>query len=101
MTCRNPAVGARLARVFPGAQAAERQVHGHAAPRIDRGGLNGHGFLSTFRAWCAEGTAHPREVAEQALAHALPDKVEAAYRRGNMLEKRRRRHCQVAGLWPD
>jgi hypothetical protein len=43
-----------------------------------------------FRDWRAEATAHPREVAEQALAHALPDKVEAAYRRGAMLEKRRR-----------
>ncbi len=49
-----------------------------------------HGFRSCFRDWCAEATAHPREVAEQALAHALPDKVEAAYRRGDMLEKRRR-----------
>ncbi len=58
--------------------------------RMGRGGLTVHGFRSTFRDWCAEATAHPREVAEQALAHALPDKVEAAYRRGDMLEKRRR-----------
>jgi hypothetical protein len=48
------------------------------------------GFRSCFRDWCAEATAHTREVAEQDLAHALPDKVEAAYRRGDMLEKRRR-----------
>ena len=52
------------------------------------------GFRSCFRDWCAKATAHPREVAEQALAHALAhalaDKVEAAYRRGDMLEKRRR-----------
>jgi hypothetical protein len=48
------------------------------------------GFRSCFRGWCAEATAHTREVAEQALAHALPDKVEAAYRCGDMLEKRRR-----------
>ncbi len=58
--------------------------------RMDRGGLTAHGFSSTLCAWCAETTAHPREVAEQALAHAPPDKVEAAYRRGDMLEKRRR-----------
>ncbi len=58
--------------------------------RMGRGGLTVHGFRSCFRDWCAEATAHPREVAEQALAHALPDKVEAAYRRGDMLEKRRR-----------
>ncbi len=49
-----------------------------------------HGFRSCFRDWCAGATAQPREVAEQALAHALPDRVEAAYRRGDMLEKRRR-----------
>ncbi len=49
-----------------------------------------HGFRSTFRDWCAEVTAYPREVAETALAHTLRDKVEAAYRRGDILQKRRR-----------
>lgn len=49
-----------------------------------------HGLRSTFRDWCAEHTNYPREVAEQALAHSLPDKVEAAYRRGDLFEKRRR-----------
>ena len=58
--------------------------------RMGRGDLTVHGFRSCFRDWCAEATACPREVAEQALAHALPDKLEAAYRRGDMLEKRRR-----------
>ncbi|OYU26355.1 MAG: integrase [Burkholderiales bacterium PBB2] len=48
-----------------------------------------HGFRSTFRDWAAERTNHPRELAEQALAHALENKVEAAYRRGDALEKRR------------
>ena len=48
-----------------------------------------HGFRSTFRDWAGEMTNHPREIAEQALAHALENKVEAAYRRGDMLEKRR------------
>ena len=56
--------------------------------RMGRGGLTVHGFRSCFRDWCAEATAHPREVAEQALAHALPDKVEAAYRCGDMPDKR-------------
>jgi integrase len=49
-----------------------------------------HGFRSTFRDWAAERTAYPRDVAEMALAHAIGDKVEAAYRRGDLFEKRRR-----------
>jgi integrase len=52
--------------------------------------LTAHGFRSTFRDWTAERTSFPREVAEQALAHTLPDKVEAAYRRSDLFEKRRR-----------
>lgn len=48
-----------------------------------------HGFRSTFRDWAAERTTHPRELAEMALAHAIESKVEAAYRRGDMLERRR------------
>jgi integrase len=48
-----------------------------------------HGFRSTFRDWCAECTDFPREVAEMALAHAISDKVEAAYRRGDLFDKRR------------
>lgn len=47
-----------------------------------------HGFRSTFRDWAAECTNYPNEVAEMALAHTVGDKVEAAYRRGDMLEKR-------------
>jgi integrase len=53
-------------------------------------GATVHGFRSTFRDWCAEGTNYPRELAEAALAHALTDKVEAAYQRGDLLERRRR-----------
>jgi integrase len=48
-----------------------------------------HGFRSTFRDWVSERTIFPRELAEQALAHAIENKVEAAYRRGDVLEKRR------------
>jgi integrase len=48
-----------------------------------------HGFRSSFRDWAAERTNVPREVAEMALAHMVKDKVEAAYRRGDLFEKRR------------
>lgn len=48
-----------------------------------------HGFRSTFRDWAAERTNYPREAAEMALAHTIENKVEAAYRRGDMFEKRR------------
>jgi integrase len=59
-------------------------------PRIGRGDITPHGFRSTFRDWAAEQTAYPNELLEIALAHTVPDKTEAAYRRGDMIEKRRR-----------
>lgn len=49
-----------------------------------------HGFRSTFRDWVSERTSYPGDMAEMALAHTISDKVEAAYRRGDMLDKRRR-----------
>jgi len=49
-----------------------------------------HGLRSTFRDWAAERTNFPRDVAEMALAHAIPNAVEAAYRRGDLFEKRRK-----------
>ena len=52
--------------------------------------LTAHGFRSTFRDWASETTNHPRDVVEMALAHAIADKTEAAYRRGDLFEKRRR-----------
>jgi integrase len=58
--------------------------------RMDRGDVTAHGFRSAFRDWAAERTNFPREVVEMALAHAVGDKVEAAYRRGDLFEKRRR-----------
>lgn len=58
--------------------------------RMNRKDITGHGFRSTFRDWCSERTNYPRDVAEMALAHAIGDKVEAAYRRGDLFEKRRR-----------
>jgi integrase len=48
-----------------------------------------HGFRSSFRDWAAEQTSTPGDVVEAALAHAIRNKVEAAYRRTNYLEKRR------------
>jgi len=71
--------------------------------RMERDELTVHGFRSTFRDWVAEATSYQRELAETALAHALTDKTEAAYQRGDMLEKRRRlmaewaRHCGTTG----
>ncbi len=47
-----------------------------------------HGFRSTFRDWAGECTHHPRDAIELCLAHAIDTKTEAAYRRGDMLEKR-------------
>ena len=52
-------------------------------------GVVPHGFRSTFRTWAAEDTDHQREVCEMALAHTLNSKVEAAYNRGDLLDKRR------------
>lgn len=63
--------------------------------RMGRGDLTTHGFRSTFRDWAAERTNFSREVAEMALAHTVSDKVEAAYRRGDLFEKRR----QLMDAW--
>lgn len=57
--------------------------------RMKRDNLTVHGFRSTFRDWAAEHTNFPNEVSEMALAHTIGNKVEAAYRRGDMFEKRR------------
>jgi integrase len=79
--------------VFPGhksnshlSNAAMMQV----LKRLGRTDITVHGFRSTFRDWCAESTNYPSDVAEMALAHVLQDKTEAAYRRGDLLEKRTR-----------
>jgi integrase len=49
-----------------------------------------HGFRSTFKDWCGDLTAYPNEMSEIAMAHTVDDKVEAAYRRSDMRERRRR-----------
>ena len=56
---------------------------------MKRPALTVHGFRSTFRDWCAEQTNYPREIAEAALAHVISNKAEAAYQRGDLLERRR------------
>jgi integrase len=63
--------------------------------RMKRGELTAHGFRSSFSDWAAERTAYPREVVEMALAHAIKNRVEAAYRRGDLFEKRR----QLMDAW--
>ena len=57
--------------------------------RMRRRDFTIHGFRSSFRDWCGDETDFAREVAEAALAHAIGDATEAAYRRGSALEKRR------------
>ena len=54
-----------------------------------------HGFRSTFRDWAEEAVSFPHELKEAALAHAVPNKVEAAYRRTDLFEKRR----EMMDLW--
>jgi len=56
-----------------------------------------HGFRSTFRDWVAEETSTPSEVAEMALAHAISNKTESSYRRGDLLPRRR----ELMNLWED
>ena len=57
--------------------------------RLGRAGITVHGFRSSFRVWAAERTNFPRIVAEAALAHVIPDKVEAAYLRSDLFDQRR------------
>lgn len=79
--------------VFPGQRASKPLSNMAMLVLLDRMGkaeMTVHGFRSTFRDWAAERTSFPREVAEAALAHAIDSDVEAAYRRGDLFEKRRR-----------
>jgi integrase len=84
--------------VFPGLRAARplsEMVLRMVLRRMGRRGLTVHGFRSSFADWHAERTSFPAEVREMALAHVVGDKVEAAYRRGDLFEKRR----QLAEAW--
>jgi integrase len=78
--------------VFPGGRhgtAMSNMAMAMLLRRMNREDLTVHGFRSTFRDWVAEATQYPGEVAEAALAHVIGNKVEAAYRRGDLFEKRR------------
>jgi integrase len=78
--------------VFPGAKKGKplsNMAMLTVLRRMKRDDLTVHGFRSTFRDWAAECTTYPNEMAEMALAHAVDDKVEAAYRRGDMFQRRR------------
>lgn len=65
--------------------------------RMGRSDVTAHGFRSSFRTWAAECTSFPREVVEAALAHVIGNKVEAAYQRGDLLDKRR----ELMAKWGD
>jgi integrase len=84
--------------VFPGGR-ARRPLSNRSMwttlRRMQRGDLTAHGFRSSFSDWCSERTHFPAEVREMALAHTVGDTVEAAYRRGDLFEKRR----QVMDAW--
>jgi integrase len=91
--------------VFPGERSRGRVANNalrKLLARMGRAGLTVHGFRSSFRDWAAETTAYPNHVVEMALAHAVGSAVEAAYRRGDLFEKRRRlmeewsRYCAKA-----
>lgn len=78
--------------VFPGAK-AKSPLSNMAMLELVRGmrpGLTVHGFRSVFKDWASESTNHPNIVSEAALAHTIPDKVEKAYRRGDLFAKRAR-----------
>ena len=78
--------------VFPGGKkgmALSNMAMLAVLKRMGRDDLTAHGFRSTFRDWAAERTTFPREVVEMALAHTIENKVEAAYRRGDLFQKRR------------
>jgi integrase len=78
--------------VFPGKPGAalSNSAMLNLLPLMGRGDLTVHGFRSTFRDWAAETTAYPNEVLEMALAHTIKGAAEAAYRRGDLFDKRAR-----------
>jgi len=84
--------------VFAGAYGADHvgtNLLSQTLRRLGRGDLTAHGFRSTFSDWCAEQADFPSEVREIALAHKVSNAVEAAYRRGDLFDKRR----QVMDAW--
>ncbi len=79
--------------VFPGAKDGaplSQMAMAMALRKLGRDDITVHGFRSTFRDWAAELTSFPNEMVEMALAHTISNRAEAAYRRGDLLERRRR-----------
>jgi integrase len=86
--------------VFPGAvegKSISNMAMLELLKGMNGGGLTVHGFRSTFSDWARERTNYPRDVVEMALAHAIKDKTEAAYRRGDALPKR----VRLMQAWAD
>jgi integrase len=85
------ALGSSSPWLFPGRSLSKPLSNMTFLMALRRMGLTitAHGFRSAFRDWAAEQTNFPREVCEMALAHTIKDKAEAAYRRGDLFEKRR------------
>jgi len=87
--------------IFPGDRGLKAHMSNAAMDklleRIGFARFTVHGFRSTFKDWATERTDFPNEVSESALAHVVKDKTEAAYRRGDLLEKRR----QLMQAWAD
>jgi integrase len=83
--------GATGAHIFPGRNGPlGESAAEHLLKKLGHGDITLHGFRSAFRDWAAERTNFPREVAEMALAHSVGSKVEQAYQRGDLFEKRAR-----------
>jgi integrase len=101
---RAVAILAELARddalVFPSVRAG-KGLGNHALlrvlERLKYGGVTTHGFRATFRTWAAERTGFEREVAEMALAHAIPSAVERSYKRTTLFDRRR----LMMQMWSD
>jgi integrase len=78
--------------LFPGTRKSRPLSNGAMLKPLERMGLRkqvvAHGFRSTFRDWASETTHYPNEMLEMAIAHSIDSKVEAAYRRGDLLKKR-------------
>lgn len=84
--------------IFPGRSVGKplsETAFGALLERMNHGAVTAHGFRSSFRDWAAEETTASHEVTEMALAHVIANKAEAAYRRGDLLSKRR----ELMELW--
>jgi integrase len=87
--------------IFPGPNPAKpisNMAMAELLKRMGRTGITVHGFRSSFRDWAAERTTFPNHVVEMALAHTVKNRVEAAYRRGDLFDKRKHLMSQWAAF---